>query len=110
ILNAASRQFVQGDVQHWWLPLDGAGVRTTISDDVVWLAYATWHYIKTTGDYVILDEELPFITGPELEQGQADIFLTPETSEESASLYEHCARALDLAIKRVGANNLPLIL
>ncbi|SFU70784.1 cyclic beta-1,2-glucan synthetase [Nitrosomonas eutropha] len=110
ILNAASRQFVQGDVQHWWLPLSGSGVRTTISDDVVWLVYTTWHYIKTTDDYAILDEELPFITGPELEQGQADAFFTPETAEESACLYEHCAHALDLAIKRKGENDLPLIL
>lgn len=110
ILNAAGRQFAQGDVQHWWLPLSGSGVRTTISDDVVWLAYATWHYIKTTNDHAILDEELPFITGPELEQGQADVFFTPKTDEESACLYEHCARALDLAIKRTGENGLPLIL
>lgn len=110
ILNAASRQFMPGDVQHWWLLPEGTGVRTTIADDVVWLAYATSHYIHTTGDHAILNEALPFITGPELEPGQADNFFTPEISKEQASLYEHCARALDLAIQRSAKNNLPLIL
>ncbi|WP_183752200.1 GH36-type glycosyl hydrolase domain-containing protein [Pseudochelatococcus contaminans] len=110
ILNAASRQFPQGDVQHWWLPLSGAGVRTRISDDVVWLAHATHHYMKTTGDRSILNEELPFISGPELEKGRADAFFTPGLTTESASLYEHCARALDLAIIRTGDDGIPLIL
>ncbi|TWH30752.1 MULTISPECIES: glucoamylase family protein [unclassified Aminobacter] len=110
ILNAASRQFPEGDVQHWWLPRTGAGVRTMISDDVVWLAHATQHYIKTTGDRAILDEDIRFIEGQQLKEGQHDAFFTPEPSAESASLYEHCARALDLAVKRTGENGLPLIL
>jgi cyclic beta-1,2-glucan synthetase len=110
LLNAASRQFPEGDVQHWWLPGTGAGVRTIISDDVVWLAYGTHHYVSVTGDHSILDVPLPFVTGPALRQGEHDAFFTPETSEENEPLYEHCARALDLAIARTGENGLPLIL
>jgi cyclic beta-1,2-glucan synthetase len=100
ILNAASRQFPEGDVQHWWLPRTGAGVRTMISDDVVWLAYAIDQYVSATGDETILDEELAFIEGAPLEAGQHDSFFQPATSETRASLYEHAAKALDLAIAR----------
>jgi cyclic beta-1,2-glucan synthetase len=110
LLNAAGRQFPEGDVQHWWLPLSGAGVRTMISDDVVWLAHGTHRYVSVTGDEAILDEVLPFIEGAALEEGQHDAFYTPQTSRETASLYEHCARALDLAVRRTGPNGLPLIL
>jgi cyclic beta-1,2-glucan synthetase len=110
IINAASRQFPQGDVLHWWLPRTGAGVRTMISDDVVWLAHATHHYVTTTGDTALLDETLRFIDGPELKPGEHDAFFTPELSREQASIYEHCARALDLAIKRSSASGMPLIL
>jgi cyclic beta-1,2-glucan synthetase len=110
ILNAASRQFVEGDVQHWWLPDSGAGVRTAISDDVVWLAHAVEHYCRATGDHAVLDETLAFIEGPALAEGQHDAFYKPGRSAESASLYEHCARALDLALARTGENGLPLIL
>src|SRR5690606_25781493 len=110
ILNAASRQFPEGDVQHWWLPATGAGVRTLISDDVVWLGYGTSLYVKTTGDVSILDEELPFLEGRKLEEGEHDAFYEPQTSKDTASLYEHCAIALDLAITRTGKHGLPLIL
>jgi cyclic beta-1,2-glucan synthetase len=110
ILNAASRQFPEGDVQHWWLPRDGAGVRTMISDDVVWLAYAISHFIAVTGDGSILDRDLPFILGDALKPGEHDSFFTPEVSKEKASVYEHAARALDLAIARTAATGLPLIL
>ena len=110
ILNAASRQFPEGDVQHWWLPRTGAGVRTIISDDVVWLAYATAHYIAVTGDSAILQEETTFVEGPPLKAGEHDSFYTPDVSKTKVTLYEHCARALDLAIKRSAASGLPLIL
>ncbi|MGC4024828.1 MAG: glucoamylase family protein [Mesorhizobium sp.] len=110
ILNAARRQFAEGDVQHWWLPRTGAGVRTIISDDVAWLGYAVSHYIAVTGDRAILDEQIPFIEGQALQPGQHDAFFTPEVSKTQAPLYEHCARALDLAIKRTGETGLPLIL
>ena len=110
IVNAASRQFPEGDVQHWWLPRTGAGVRTMISDDVVWLAYAVAHFARVTGDRTILKEELAFILGDELKPGEHDAFFTPEISKERQSIYEHCARALDLAVKRTSPHGLPLIL
>ncbi len=110
ILTAASRQFVEGDVQHWWLPGSGAGVRTTISDDVVWLAYATARYIRTTGEAALLDEAVAYLEGPSLEPGHHDAFFSPQSSDLTAPLYEHCARALDLAIERTGSHGLPLIL
>ncbi|MBO3761307.1 glucoamylase family protein [Ciceribacter sp. L1K22] len=110
ILAAAGRQFREGDVQHWWLPQTGAGVRSTISDDVVWLSYAIVRYIRTTGDAGILDERIPFLLGPELKPGAHDGFFQPEISEDDADLYEHAASALDLAIQRTGEHGLPLIL
>jgi len=110
ILNAAGRQFPEGDVQHWWLPRTGAGVRTMISDDVVWLAYAAARYVAVTGDATLLAEQLPFIEGQALNPDEHDAFFTPEASKKKASLYEHCARALDLAVKRTAKNGLPLIL
>ncbi|OLP53975.1 protein ndvB [Rhizobium rhizosphaerae] len=110
ILNAAARQFKEGDVLHWWLPGTGAGVRTLISDDVVWLGYAVNSFCTATGTTDILDAQIPFIEGDPLEPGQHDRFFQPKVSEEVASLYEHCAIALDLAIKRTGENGLPLIL
>ncbi|ARC39213.2 protein ndvB (plasmid) [Paracoccus yeei] len=110
ILNAASRQFPEGDVQHWWLPASGAGVRTTISDDVVWLGHITERYVRLSGDRAILDQPVSFITGPALEPGQHDNFLTPEHAGEVAPLYDHCARALDLAVTRTGPHGLPLML
>ncbi|PWW04074.1 cyclic beta-1,2-glucan synthase [Hoeflea marina] len=110
IINAASRQFEEGDVQHWWLPATGAGVRTMISDDVVWLGHCTAGYVDATGDSAILDEQIAFIKGDPLAPGQHDAFFVPERSGNQAPLYEHCARALDLAIKRTGSNGLPLML
>ncbi|MBB4009007.1 GH36-type glycosyl hydrolase domain-containing protein [Allorhizobium taibaishanense] len=110
ILNAASRQFKEGDVQHWWLPQNGAGIRSTISDDVVWLAYAIHSYVTATADKAILDADVSFLDGPTLALGRHDAFFQPEISAEKASLYEHAARALDLAITRTGTNGLPLIL
>ena len=110
ILNAAGRQFAEGDVQHWWLPRTGAGVRTMISDDVVWLAHAAAYYIEVSGDQAILHEKLPFLQGPQLGEGEHDAFFTPEPSAEIVPLYEHCARALDLAVKRSSPSGLPLIL
>ena len=109
ILRAAARQFVEGDVQHWWLPHSGQGVRTRISDDRVWLAFATATYIGAAGDPAILDEKVPFLEGPMLAEGAHDAFFEPMVSEDVASLFEHCARGLDQCLELTGANGLPLI-
>ncbi len=107
ILRAASRQFPEGDVQHWWLPHNGVGVRTHISDDRVWLAYVTAHYVALTGDRAILDEPVAFIEGPPLPRERHDSFFEPTASEHHAPLFEHCRRGLDGAT--LGEHGLPLI-
>jgi cyclic beta-1,2-glucan synthetase len=108
LLRAAARQFVEGDVQHWWLPQFGQGVRTRISDDRIWLAYAASHYVETTGNATILDELIPFLEGQPLHAEDGDAFFQPTTSDQSASLFEHCARGLDLSLA-TGVHGLPLI-
>lgn len=108
ILRSAGRQFVEGDVQHWWLPPGGAGIRTRMSDDRVWLPYVVAHYADVSGDHTMLDERLPFLTGPRLEEDQHEAYFVPGVSEESASVYEHCARAIDVSLTR-GPHGLPLI-
>ena len=109
LLRAAARQFPEGDVQHWWLPHSGQGVRTRISDDRVWLSYAVAQYISVSGDSAVLDEVLPFLDGADLRPGEHDNFFQPGISDANATLFEHCARGLDQAIELTGSDGMPLI-
>ncbi len=108
ILRAAGRQFLAGDVQHWWLPHSGQGVRTRITDDRVWLAYVTAHYVAVTGDRAILDVPVPFLEGRVLDTREHDAFFQPTVTEETEPLFDHCVRGLAGSLA-VGAHGLPLI-
>ena len=107
LIRAASRQFVAGDVQHWWLPPAGQGVHTRIADDRIWLAYAVTHYIEVTGDLGILDEMVPFLAGPELHAGEVESFFQPSVSEQRGTIFEHWALGLDQSLA-IGEHGIPL--
>ena len=108
ILRCAEQQFPEGDVQHWWHPPSGRGIRTSFSDDYLWLPYVTAHYVRRTGDYQILDQKRNFIEGRLLKPGEESHYSRPNRSENSATLYEHCLLAISNGLK-FGKHGLPLM-
>jgi cellobiose phosphorylase len=108
LLRAAAHQFREGDVQHWWHPPSNRGVRTHCSDDFLWLPYATCRYVACVADTGVLDESVPFLEGRPLKPDEESYYDLPNRSETSASLYQHCVRAIERGLK-FGQHGLPLM-
>jgi cellobiose phosphorylase len=108
ILINASRQFCEGDVQHWWHPIVDSGIRTRFSDDLLWMPFVTSDYIKNTGDYSILDEEVNYIEDKPLKEGEDERYNIAKKSEKVGTVYEHCIKALEKGLK-FGVHNIPLM-
>ncbi|WP_235834952.1 glycoside hydrolase family 94 protein [Piscinibacter terrae] len=108
LLHSASRQFVEGDVQHWWHPPSGRGVRTQISDDYLWLPLALCRYVQATNDTGVLAETVSFLEGRPVPPTDESYYDLPARSQHSASLYQHAVRAV-LHGLRFGPHGLPLM-
>jgi cellobiose phosphorylase len=108
LLRCAGRQFAEGDVQHWWHPPAGRGVRTHCSDDYLWLPVAALRYVEATGDHAVLDESAGFLEGRPVNPGEESYYDLPGHAAETATLYEHCRRAIRYGL-RFGEHGLPLI-
>jgi len=108
LLRAAAHQFREGDVQHWWHPPVGRGVRTHFSDDYLWLPYVTCRYVSCTADTGVLDEQAPFLDARPVMPEEESYYDLPNRSQESATLYQHCVRAIEHGLK-FGEHGLPLM-
>ena len=108
ILRSSSRQYLEGDVQHWWHPVVNSGIRTRFSDDLLWLPYVTIEYIKATGDYDILKEVTKFLEDEPLKEGEDERYKIVKESEKEGTVYDHCVRAIERSLK-FGRNGIPLM-
>ncbi|NEZ46769.1 cyclic beta 1-2 glucan synthetase [Clostridium niameyense] len=108
IIYSASRQFKEGDVQHWWHPVVESGIRTRFSDDLLWLPYVTLDYIKNTGDYSILKEEVNYLEDEPLKEGEDERYTVSKVSNDKGTIYEHCIKAINRSLK-FGKHKIPLM-